>query len=175
MDAITSYIDDVDSAFGAIDTFKYLDGGGELLRKDFEAEGVDGVFFNEGGLQGIVGCVFKPNQIKSATGNSGMFNPKSNDITAATEKLLAPNGKPSNLNPMQWKQVRTPEFKKWFGDWEKNPRSASKVVDENGEPLIVFHGTNAKNQDLIAGRITITLIKMQSTRQLWGNWLCQCT
>jgi len=31
---------------------------------------------------------------------------------------LAPNGKPSNLNERQWHEVRTPEFKTWFGDWE---------------------------------------------------------
>jgi len=34
-------------------------------------------------------------------------------------KLLAPNGKPSNLTPEQYKLVRTPAFKEWFGDWEK--------------------------------------------------------
>lgn len=31
--------------------------------------------------------------------------------------------------------INTPEFKKWFGN--------SKVVDENGRPLVVYHGTNA--------------------------------
>lgn len=31
--------------------------------------------------------------------------------------------------------TETPEFKTWFGD--------SKVVDENGAPLVVYHGTNA--------------------------------
>jgi hypothetical protein len=31
-------------------------------------------------------------------------------------------------------QTKTPAFKKWFGD--------SKVVDENGEPLVVYHGTD---------------------------------
>jgi uncharacterized protein (UPF0335 family) len=55
---------------------------------------------------------------------------------------LAPNGKPSNLNDKQYQQVRTPEFKNWFGDWENDPANASKVVDENGEPRVVFHGTN---------------------------------
>jgi hypothetical protein len=55
---------------------------------------------------------------------------------------LAPNGKPSNLNAKQYEQVRTPEFKNWFGDWENDPANASKVVDENGEPRVVFHGTN---------------------------------
>lgn len=37
--------------------------------------------------------------------------------------------------------MRTPAFKKWFGDWENDPENASKVVDENGEPLVVYHGT----------------------------------
>jgi hypothetical protein len=54
---------------------------------------------------------------------------------------LAPNGKPSNLNESQWNQVRTPQFKAWFGDWENDAANASKVVDENGEPMVVYHGT----------------------------------
>ena len=31
--------------------------------------------------------------------------------------LKAPNGKPTNLTPKQWVQVRTKAFKRWFGDW----------------------------------------------------------
>lgn len=76
--------------------------------------------------------------------------------------LLAPNGNPSNLTPEQYKLVRTPEFKAWFGDWEqlsltkindsaiddvslkKIQDSVSKVVDKNGEPMVVYHGTFAK-------------------------------
>ena len=56
-------------------------------------------------------------------------------------RLLAPNGKPSNLTERQYAQVRTKAFKEWFGDWENDPANASKVVDENGEPLVVYHGT----------------------------------
>lgn len=55
--------------------------------------------------------------------------------------LLAPNGKKSNLTERQYAQVRTKAFKDWFGDWENDPENASKVVDENGEPLIVYHNT----------------------------------
>ena len=55
--------------------------------------------------------------------------------------MKAPNGKPTNLNERQWLQVRTKAFKDWFGDWENNPENASKVVDENGEPLVVYHNT----------------------------------
>ena len=54
-------------------------------------------------------------------------------------RLLAPNGKPSNLTERQYAQVRTKAFKEWFGDWENDPTNSSKVVDENGEPLIVYH------------------------------------
>lgn len=57
-------------------------------------------------------------------------------------KLLAPNGKVSNLTEKQYAQVRTKAFKRWFGDWENNPSEASKVVDENGEPLVVYHYTD---------------------------------
>jgi hypothetical protein len=57
--------------------------------------------------------------------------------------LTAPNGKPTNLNERQWLQVRTPSFKAWFGDWENDPKNASKVVDENGEPKPVWHGARA--------------------------------
>ncbi len=66
---------------------------------------------------------------------------------------LAPNGKPSKLTERQWHQVRTPEFKAWFGDWEKYATTpggvwadgkgeVSKAVDaETGEPLVVHHGS----------------------------------
>ena len=39
-------------------------------------------------------------------------------------KHLAPNGKPSKLTHEQWHLVRTPAFKKWFGDWENDAENA---------------------------------------------------
>ena len=52
--------------------------------------------------------------------------------------LKAPNGKKSNLAERDWLLVRTPYFKAIFGDWENNPASSSKVLDENGEPLVIW-------------------------------------
>jgi hypothetical protein len=65
------------------------------------------------------------------------------------ERVEAPNGQPSTLyKTLQdlvkdkeqalrlWAQVYTESFKNWFGDWER--KQGSKVVDENGEPLIVY-------------------------------------
>ena len=40
-------------------------------------------------------------------------------------------------------QTYTPEFKRWFGNWEKDPANASKVVDEAGKPKVMYHGTSA--------------------------------
>lgn len=51
-------------------------------------------------------------------------------------ELLAPNGEVSNLqNELHWKIIRTPAFKEWFGK--------SDIVDENGEPAMVYHYTHA--------------------------------
>jgi len=74
-------------------------------------------------------------------GRTSKLSRGSGEISARKKQLVAPNGKPSNLNEKQWNQVRTPEFKKWFGDWENYPKNASKVVDENGEPKVVYHGS----------------------------------
>jgi len=63
-------------------------------------------------------------------------------------ELLAPNGKPSKLNATQYELVRTPAFKKWFGDWENDPANASKIVDENGEPKVMYRGNPKEQQDL---------------------------
>ena len=56
--------------------------------------------------------------------------------------MKAPNGANTNLTEDQWLSVRTAAFKNWFGDWEHDPQNASKVVDENGEPRVVYHGSH---------------------------------
>ena len=54
---------------------------------------------------------------------------------------LAPNGVPSRLDYREWVTVRTPSFIRWFGDWMNDPQNASKAVDRNGEPIVVYHGS----------------------------------
>ena len=39
-------------------------------------------------------------------------------------------------------QTRSANFKNWFGDWENDPENASKVVDEEGRPLVMTHNTD---------------------------------
>lgn len=67
-------------------------------------------------------------------------------------KLLAPNDEPSNLPERLYAIVRTKEFKDWFGDWQNDPENASKVVDKNGEPRIVYHGSDQYGFDIFDPR-----------------------
>lgn len=65
--------------------------------------------------------------------------------------MKAPNGRISNLDKISWITVRTKEFKNWFGDWENDKENSSKIVDENGEPLVVFHGSDYENDSTKEG------------------------
>lgn len=63
--------------------------------------------------------VFDPKQVKSAIGNRGAFDPSDPDIRFS-------RGTSTD-------QTQTPEFRRWFDD--------SKVADDQGEPLRVYHAT----------------------------------
>lgn len=84
------------------------------------------------------------------------------------KRRLAPNGKPSNLNARQHAQVRTPQFKRYFGDWEtlakrnalesmpaisvdtspfgseRNAKALRVVGSAEFDKLVSSHGTRAK-------------------------------
>lgn len=61
------------------------------------------------------------------------------DAKANGSYMKAPNGEPTKLNEKQWAQVRTANFKKWFGDWEKATRieklKMSKPVEITGQEI----------------------------------------
>jgi hypothetical protein len=86
-------------------------------------------------------------------------------------ELLSPNGHKSNLNVLQYNQVRSDNFKEFYGDWEKSGlrlgslgqnaegsthaggvsqvdtsttrlSKTGGLVDDNGEPVIFYHGTS---------------------------------
>ena len=60
---------------------------------------------------------------------------RSEDLSPEGKLLVSPGGAESLLSEEHWKLVRTESFKKWFG--------GSNVVDENGEPALVYHTTDA--------------------------------
>lgn len=104
-------------------------------------------------IQEIKERALKENRIK--------YNPE-----GKFEYALAANGNRSNLNEHQWLETRTSNFKSFFGNWErydelkqkkgqgldeteveelkKLEAETSKIVDDNGEPLVVYHGTQSE-------------------------------
>ena len=129
------------------------------LRAELEKLGVPFVQTDNTGH--IVGGQYDGKYYSKVYGNGALAgNAKDKRMESETDRIVreakengtymkAPNGKPTNLNERQWAQVRTRAFKKWFGDWEKaaeeSPSTAktnsSKIVDENGEPKVVYHGS----------------------------------
>ena len=39
--------------------------------------------------------------------------------------------------------IYSDNFKRWFGDWENNPSESSKIVEDNGFPMLVYHGSES--------------------------------
>lgn len=108
--------------------------GNEFIRQVFEEAGYDGVIDNlvnikfgsqrayGKGMDGMrVGTThyiaFKPEQIKSAIGNVGTFDPQNPDIRFSAAPA-----------------IDSDEFKKWF--------AGSQMVDRAGRPIVVYTGTS---------------------------------
>lgn len=101
---------------------------------DAEVEGHDGAILR--GFMDFAGLVdgkrterqydqyiaFRPEQIKSAIGNNGGFDPTNPDIRFST----AP---------------QKPDLDSWFAD--------SQVVGDDGKPRVVYHGTNADFDEFV--------------------------
>jgi hypothetical protein len=124
-------VDAFDDAGGSAST--------EVFRRALSSIGFDGVIDttvnskfgrgrNHAGMKGVnEGTIhfiaFEPEQIKSATGNVGTYDPTNPDLRYQRERDEAPKTGPG-----------TPAFDRWFGD--------SKVVGVDGNPMVMYTGTS---------------------------------
>jgi GNAT superfamily N-acetyltransferase len=102
--------------------FPLLDDG-EFIQA-LQAKGYDGAIhgpYGEGDHDEAEYKIFDASQAKSAIGNNGEFDLKNKSITAAADTPAI---------------TETPAFRSWF--------QGSKVVDAQGNPLVVYHGTSAR-------------------------------
>lgn len=125
-----------------IDGLLYKDG--VYLKEYLISKKFDGIFYknkieDEGSISYIV---FNSNQIKSATDNNGNFSRESDNIY---EKIKSEN----KLKESKEDIIYSKEFKDWFGDWENDPEHSSKVVDKDGKPLAVYHGSPNGKFDIL--------------------------
>ena len=71
--------------------------------------------------------------------------------------LLAPNGKPSNLNERQWVHVRTKAFKDWFGDWETANNLLANLDKVNNSLVDVEQHYKPWREDKTKGNNTLRI------------------
>ena len=50
----------------------------------------------------------------------------------------------SPVKPKFENVTQSRQFKNWFGDWQNHPKNASKVVNTDGTPKVMYHGTPAQ-------------------------------
>lgn len=96
-------------------------------------------------------------ELKNATSEAAAYHIWSQNNGNGIDK--APNGEPSKLfsdllehyngdrvAAIQAKaRTYSKSFKEWFGDWQSEDKTnVSKVVDENSEPLVVYHGSSSE-------------------------------
>jgi hypothetical protein len=107
-------------------------------------DGNDGVIFSnldDGGGADTIYVATSNKQIKSAIGNNGDFSKDTSDIRFSRQKLpeiIEINGEDrwtvtADGSPIALTEEGVRNFWRWFGD--------SKVVDEDGKPLVLYHGT----------------------------------
>lgn len=73
--------------------------------------------------------------------SSGVQFPGVMSITDGYVHSIRDSGSP--VNTKLENVTKTQQFKRWFGDWENHPKAASKVVNADGTPKVVYHGTTA--------------------------------
>ena len=110
----------------------------EFLSKIFGAERA--AQFSDEDVLNLVAKI-KESAVGESSENGDVRFSRNEELTEERYNQAKENGE-TELTFHQWQQVRSPEFKAWFGDWENDPENASKVVNpKTGEPLVVYHGT----------------------------------
>ncbi|HHF1113842.1 TPA: LPD38 domain-containing protein [Haemophilus influenzae] len=113
----------------------------EFLSKIFGAERA--AQFSDEDVLNLVAKI-KESAVGELNENGDVRFSRNEELTKEYYNQAKGNGE-TELTFHQWKQVRSPEFKAWFGDWENDPENSSKVVNERtGEPLVAYHGTGAE-------------------------------
>lgn len=89
-------------------------------------------------------AVFYINKEKAAE----FLRPAGNPISRAAQELdgfihsINDPGSPVKMRISS--ETESQQFKRWFSDWQNRPESASKIVNADGTPKVMYHGSTAK-------------------------------
>lgn len=90
--------------------------------------GENSVFYVKKEAVNLLGAgVQFPERLKAAASSDGIVRKLNSKINMSVKNV-----------------TESQQFKRWFGDWQNHPENASKVVNEDGTPKVVYHGTNAE-------------------------------
>ncbi len=90
---------------------------------------------------GDVGIYYAKKEATMLAGARVQFPKRLQRLVASTPIIHKFNEK-VNRNISTNTQSR--QFLRWFGDWLNHPKDASKVVNDDGSPRVVYHGTNSE-------------------------------
>lgn len=111
------------------------------LRELLVSKGYDGIvysnYYESGGSKSYI--VFESKQAKRVDNAAPTESP---DIRFSLKEGNGPEVESAE-------PVNSKAFAEWFGDWKNDPKQASKVVDKNGKPLVVYHGTGTTIEEFL--------------------------
>ena len=99
--------------------------------------------FTDNQKEYIIECI---SRVASKIKEENLHYPKI-EYTAELDSPKIDFGK--KLNESKEGIIYSKEFKDWFGDWENDPEHSSKVVDKDGKPLAVYHGSPNGKFDIL--------------------------
>lgn len=91
--------------------------------------GENSVFYVKKEAENLLGAgVQFPKRLKDAASSDGIVRKFDSKVNMSVQNL-----------------TQSQQFKRWFGDWQNHPDNASKVVNADGTPKIMYHGTSEQN------------------------------
>ena len=145
-----------------------IDGYGRQNNKIIDSNAITSIHTRENAVKGLLNDAIE----NESAGNVAVYYIDAKKATGLLQKaglqlpsvLFRTDGyihsirdSDSSVKPKFENVTKSQQFKRWFGDWEKEPNTASKIVNEDGTPRIIYHQTAAEfnvfsNANPLAGR-----------------------
>lgn len=89
-------------------------------------------------------AVFYINKEKTSEFLQPTGHPISSTATKLDGFIHSVTDKASNVKMRISSVTESRQFVRWFGDWQNRPENASKIVDADGTPKVMYHGSPAQ-------------------------------
>lgn len=101
------------------------------IQEAIQFAGFDSFYVKEHGRKNL--AVYQPNQVKSATGNTGQYSRTDNDVRYSLKNVAFPSAEEAKKAVAKTEVPNTPEFKRFIAGNQWN--------DADGKPMQFYHAT----------------------------------